>query len=170
MTLGLEQRQVVIGFGPVDLQTAANSGDWVSLKNYKHVEIHFVSAVGTAGDDPTLTLGQATAVAGTGDKALAVIDTVYRKQAATDLTGTGQWTKATQTAAATYTDTDSAEEFAHWVVHVDADELDVDNDFDCIRATVADVGSNAQLGVLWYELSEPRFPAAPENMLSAIVD
>ncbi len=51
-----------------------------------------------------------------------------------------------------------------------AADLDVDNDFDCIRATIADVGAAAQPEDLLYILSEPRFGDAPENMLSAIVD
>ncbi len=42
------------------------------------------------------------------------------------------------------------------------------NGFCFVNATVADIGANAQLGVLLYLLSEPRYPAAPENMLTAI--
>jgi hypothetical protein len=164
----LEKSQIVGAFRPVDLQTAANDGDWVSLANYKRCAIVFWSAVGTAGDDPTLTLQQASDVAGTGAKDLTVVTTVYTKQAATDLTGTGQWTKVTQAAATNYTNATSAEEEAIWVVDIDADLLDVDNGFDCLRARVADVGGNAQLGACLYILHEPRYPDAPENMLSAI--
>lgn len=168
-SLILERLQIVEGFPAVDLQTAANNGDYVSLKNYDRVAVVFVSGIGTAGDDPTLTIQQAQDVSGTGAKALNFA-TIYRKQAATNLTGTGQWTKTTQTAANTYTNGTSAEESLIWVVEFKASDLDVANAFDCIRATVADIGNNAQPGYLFYLLADPRYPDAPANMLSAIVN
>lgn len=163
----LEQMQIVEGWPIVDLQTADNTGDWVSLKNYKHLAILFASAVGTAGQDPTLTVNQATSAAGGSSKALT-FTTIYRKQAATSLASTGTWTKTTQAAANTYTNDTSAEQDLIWVVEFDSDQLDVDNGFCFVNATVADVGGAAQLGYLLYLLSEPRYPAAPENMLTAI--
>jgi len=163
----LEQLQIVEGFMPVDLQDGANTGDYVSLANYKHVAVVFMSTVGTAGDDPTLTIVQATDVAAGGAKALN-FTTIYRKQAAASLASTGAWTKTTQTAANTYTNVTAAEQDLIWVVEFDADELDVDNGFCCIMASVADVGGNAQLGTMFYLLSEPRYAAAPESMLSAL--
>ena len=35
----VEQMNIVSGFLPVDMQTGANSGDWVSLKHYNHCAI-----------------------------------------------------------------------------------------------------------------------------------
>ena len=168
--LALETMMIVPAIRPVDLQDGANNGDFVSLKNYAHCAVVFHSAVGTGGDDPTINLNQATDVSGTSSKSLSVIDTIYVKQAATSLASTGQSSKVTQSAAATYTEATSAEQEALWVVEFDADELDVDNGFDCVQLTVADIGSNAQLGAAYYILTQPRFPAAPENMLSAIGD
>lgn len=165
----LEKNNIVEGFLPVDLSGGANTGDWVSLKNYGHVSIVFMSAIGTAGDDPTLTVLQATAVAGTGSKALNFTE-IFTKQAATSLASTGTWTRVTQAAANTYTEATAAEQDLIWVVEIDADMLDVDNGFDCVSATVADVGNNAQLGYLYYILSEPRYPQAAASMLSAIID
>ena len=166
-SLILENTQIVAGFGPVDMQSGANAGDWVSLKNYRKVAIVLFKGVGTAGDDPTLTLQQATAVAGTGAKDLT-FTTIYKKQGT--LSAIGQWTKVTQTAATSYTDATSAEAAAIWVVEVNAEDLDVANGFDCVQASVADVGSNAQLGALLYLLSDPSAAAAPASMPSAIVD
>lgn len=154
----IESTQIVSGFLPVDMQTAANDGDWVSLKDYNHLTVVLFKAVGTAGDDPTLTLEQATAVAGTGAKALT-FNTIYTKQGT--LTAVEAFTKVSQTAAATYTDATSAEVAAIWVVEIDAQDLDVNNSFDCVRARVADVGAGgAQLGCLLYILSEPRYAQA----------
>lgn len=162
----LEKMQICAGFNPVDLQTGANNGDWVSLKNYNHLAVVLYKAAGTAGDDPTLTLQQATDVSGTGAKALNFtrIDT---KQGAS-LFAIGTFTKVTQAAGNTYTDDTSAEVQAIWVVEIDAQDLDRDNGFDCVRATVADVGGNAQLGCLFYLLFEARY--AGEPAVSAIVD
>lgn len=167
MAAFVEMHNIVQGFKPVDLQTGANNGDWVSMKNYGKIAVVFMSAVGTAADDPTITLQQATDVSGAGAKDLD-FTVIHTKQAATDLSSTGQYTKVTQTAANTFTNATSAEEDLIWIVEFDADQLDVDNAFDCVRATVADIGSNAQLGVLFYDLTETRYP---EDLLpSAIVD
>ena len=159
-----QQIQIVSGFVPVNLATGANSGDWVSLKNYERVTILFFKGAGTAGDDPVLTLREAKAVAGTDAQDLAVIDKVYVKQGT--LTAVGPFTKVTQAAAATYTDATSAEVQAIWAFDVLAEELS--DGFDCIQANVADVGTNAQEGALLYLLWPARY--GKEALPSAIVD
>lgn len=161
-----EESQVVLGVVPVDLATAANDGDWVSLKGYSRCTIIFIKGIGTAGEDPILSLQQATDVAGTGAKDL--LFTVIHKKQATDITTIGTFTKTTQTAAASHTDAASAELQAVWMVEVDADSLDASNDFDVLRARVADVGAGAQIGAIVYVLHGTRHPQlTPE---SAIVD
>jgi hypothetical protein len=155
---------------PVDLQTATNNGDYISLKNYEGVAIVLFKAIGTAGDDPVVTVTQAQDVAGTAVKALNAIDLVYTKQGAL-LTAVGVWTKLTQTAdTAIATDATSAELQAVWYVEIDARSLDVANGFDCIKVAVADVGTNAQLGCALYIPYGLRFQAAPENLQSGIID
>lgn len=161
---------IVVGFRPVDLQTGANTGDWISLKNASGVLVLFHSTIGTAGDDPTLNINQATSTAGAGSKDLSIPTTnrTYKKQAATDLTGTGTWSDAdTDISSGNWTNTDSAEQEALVAVWIDASDLDVDNGFDCINATVADVGGNAQLGACYYILI-PTYPNAPNNVLSPL--
>lgn len=167
MSLFLEKHQIVEGWPIVDLQTGANTGDRVSLENYHHVTIVFASSVGTNGQDPTLTVLQADDPTAGTPKALT-FTRIYRKQAATDLSAVGQWTETTQAAANTYTHADAAEQDLIWVVEIDADDLDIDNGYRWVYATVADVGGNAQLGFLFYILSEPSYPASPGSMLSAI--
>lgn len=168
MSLLVESGQLVSGFVPIDLQTGANDGDWVSLKNYNHVALVLFKAVGTSGDDPTLTIEQATDVAGGSAKALDFTD-IFTKQGA-DLASVGTWTKVTQASGNTYTDATSAELQAIWVVEFDGADLDVAGGFDCVRGRVADIGGNAQLGAMLYVLSEPRFGNDAEAMPSAIVD
>lgn len=142
-----DQAQVVAAVVPVNLGAAANNGPWVSLKNYERVTVLFVKGAGTAGEDPVLTLEQAQAVGGTGAKALP-FTRLHVKQHASALPAT--WTEVVRAAANTYTNDTLAEELAVIAVDVKGEDLDVDGGFDCIRASVPDVGANAQLGCLLY--------------------
>ena len=158
----VENFQIACGFVPLDLQTQRD-GDWIGMKDFNHLSIVFFKAAGTAGDEATVTLQQATDNAGTGVKALNFTE-IWRKQA-TDVQTVGQFTKTTQSAANSYTNT-NAEDQAIWVLEIDADMLDVDNGFKYVRLTLGDVGTNAQLGCVLYLLSEPRFAdATPPSAL-----
>jgi hypothetical protein len=160
---------IIPAFQPSDLQTA-RTGDYVSLKHWGRCSVVLYKGAGTAGDDPVLTFQQAQDVAGTGVKNLANITYRFQKQAATDLSGTGTWTKVTQIASQTVTlNNTSAEEAGMYVCEIGTEELDLANGFDCLRVSVADTGANAQLGCAFYILSGPRFPAAPANLLSSII-
>lgn len=168
-----EKVNIVEGFLPVDMAAGANSGDWVSLKNYGRCAIVLFKEPGTPGNDPTITLTQATDVSGTSAKALNITE-VYKKQAATNLQAIGTFTKSTSASPAsndafstnTWTNTDLAEQSAIVVIDVKAEDLDVDNAFDCIRVTIADVGTAGQFGALLYCLHEPRY----QPILSAIAN
>lgn len=164
----LERLQVVPGFPPASL-TTARVGDVVCMKGFRRCLVLFHGAIGTAGDDPTITITQALDVAYTSPKALNFTE-IYVKMDATHLTDTGQWTKVVQAAANTYTDTTSAEQEKLWAVEFKAEDLDVNGGYDCIRAAISDVGTNAQIGAMMYILGDPVFSNAPENMASAIID
>ncbi len=162
-----EQVQVVAGFLPVNMQTAANTGDFVSLKHYEKVTIVFFKGLGTDGDDPTITIQEADNVAGDNNTNLVVIDKIYVKQAATDLTSTGTFTVRTQTLAATFVgDATSAQEAGLYMIDVYASDLSAGKT--TINASVGDIGTNAQLGCLLYFLWPARY--GQEALESAIVD
>lgn len=161
----VEQMQIVPAFGPVDLQSAANNGDWVSMKNHERCTIVFFKAAGTAGDDPILTVRQATDVSGTGAKAL---NFTRIDQKTGTLASVGQFTTVTQAAANTYTDATHAEVAALYVIDIKAEDLDVDGGFDCVQFQVPDVGTNAQLGAALYLLWPARH--APQPLPSTIAD
>ncbi len=171
----LEKNQVVSAFVPVAMNAGAPSVDWVSLKDYGRCAILIFKAIGTAGDDPTITLLQAKTVAGGSSKALN-ITRVDKKQAATNLLATGTFATSTSDvplshdtfATNTWTNSDLAEQPALIVIDVKADDLDEDNGFDCVSFTIADVGTNAQLGCGMFILHEPKYSSAP--LPSAIVD
>lgn len=162
----LEKLMIVAGIIPVDLESGANNGDWVSLKNYGRCAVVVYKAAGTAGDDPVITLKQATDVSGTNAKALNFtrIDAKVGVQ-----TGIGQFTTVTQAAANTYTDAVSAEAQAVFVVDIKAEDLDIDGGFDCLQLSIPDTGSaGAEIGSAFYLLHEPRYAKA--TLDSAIVD
>ena len=74
-----------------------------------------------------------------------------------DLAAIGAFTSVTQSAGNTYTEATSAEAQKIWVLDIKADDLDVDNGYDCVQASISDVGSNAQLGCLLYILWGARY-------------
>jgi len=159
-----EIAQICSGFVPVNLATAANNGDWVNMQYYHKLVVVFFKGAGTAGDDPTLTLLQAMSNSGGSSKALNFTK-IWVKQGT--LTSVTQYTLTTQSAANTYTDATSAEVEAIWVVEIDAADLDTANGFKFVQASVADVGSNAQIGALLYLGIDSRYEGSSlQSMLS----
>lgn len=160
----LEKLDLVSGIVPINLGSARSS-DVMSLKNFHRVAIVFFKAAGSASEDPTLTVLQASSVAPSNAKALNFTE-IWTKQGT--LTAVGTWTKTTQAAGNTYTNATASENEAIWVIDIKTDDLDVDNGFDCIQVTIADAGSTNQLGALLFVGHEPRYVLA--GGLSAIAD
>lgn len=163
----LEQFQIVPAFAPINLGTA-RVGDVVSLKAYRSCAVLFHKGIGPIGDNPTITLKQGTDVAFGTNKALN-FTTIYTKEDLTHLSDVGQWTKVTQAAANTYTAVDAVSE-AMWAIEFKAEDLDIQGNYDCIQASLADVGTVTTIGAMYYILGNPTFSTAPENMASAIID
>ncbi len=172
----MEQIQIVSAFSPgTDINTDAE-GDWVSLKGFDGCVVLFHKAAGTAGDDPSIALNQATAVAGTAVKALT-FNHIYHKIGATALSAIGTFTKVKLTTASADLDlvsvngvdmlTDVGETLI--AVNVRASDLDVDNNFDCLQLVIEgdDIG-NATLAAAYYILYNARQAGNP--VPSAIVD
>lgn len=160
----LEKIDIVSGIVPLSIGTA-RVGDIVSMKNWGRCAVVFFGAAGTAGDDPTLTIEQCSNVAGSNAKAVN-FTRVDTKQGTLDAVGT--WTEVAQSAGNTYTNLTSAENQKIWVVDIKAEDLDVDNGYDCIRASVGDAGTANQLAALLYILHEPRY--AKSGGISAIAN
>jgi hypothetical protein len=165
----LESIQVVSVIEPVDITSGANSGDWVHLggtPGFRRCLFLFAKAAGgTAGEDPTITLQEATAADGTGAQNLVKIARVYSKEAATNLTTTGQFTLSTQTAAATYTTATLAENAC--LVGFEVKDVDLSDGFEYVTCNIADPGAgNAQIGCVLAVLFNGRY--LPEVAPSAI--
>jgi hypothetical protein len=113
---------------------AAITGDYVSLKKAGHVTV--VVDINQANAAPVaITIEQATAVDGTGSKALAVDVPVYL---VADAATSDEW--VAQDAAVAYT---TSATLKHKLVafEIPASALDVANGFDCV--TVKTAASNA---------------------------
>jgi hypothetical protein len=160
----IENCQIVSAFPPSDINSDAD-GDWVSMKNYNRCLILFHKVAGTAGDDPSLVLEQATDVSAGSAKALNFTH-IYHKIGATALSAIGTFTKVNLTSATNDLDlvsvnsvdllTDVGETLIGIEVH--ASDLDVSGGFDCIRLTIEgdDVG-NSTYAAAYYILYDPRF-------------
>lgn len=172
----MEEIQIVPCFAPGSDQNADLASDWVSLKNYDSCLLVFHKAAGTAGDDPSIRLQQATDVAGTGAKSLNFTH-IYHKIGATALDAIGTFTRVDLTTATDDLDlvsvnsvdllTDVGETMI--CVEVKASDLDVVNSFDCVNFLLEgdDVG-NANLCAAYLVLYNARYPGA--TPLSAIAD
>jgi len=163
----VEGVNIVPAFLPVDTDTD-QTGDYVCLKNYGKVGILFIKAAGTATDDPTLTLYEATTVAGGSAAVLTKIDTHWIKQAATSLAATSTFTKTAQTLASTIVfDATSAEQTLIDYFEIRADQLSAG--FDCIRVDVANAASaGSQYATVVYLLLDPSYPQG--TAIDAITD
>lgn len=147
----VENAAIEVAAVPIDTTGAAVDGDYVSLKNYGHLTI-IIAQGAWAGGTPAVTLNQATAVAGTGAKALG-FDYRWTKVA---ISGT------TFTKTAVTSDTFDLPAVANTinVIEIDASDLDVANGFDCVSLQIESPGANADLISAFYILSQPRYAQA----------
>ena len=131
---------------PKNYTGAAIAKKYVSLKNYDKLSIVIQTGAWAAGT-AAVTLKQATAVAGTGEKALA-----FTKQF-NDVTTSGT---LVETAVSSDTfNLDTANKI--YVIEVDAASLDVGGGFDCVTVDVASPGANADFYGVTYILSGSRY-------------
>lgn len=126
---------------------------YVSLKNHRRCQIIIVIADGTTVTGSTITLKQATAVAGTGEKALAFTRMLANVDYATSKVMT-----ETAVASNTFTTQTTNSKDSVYVIDVDVDTLDVANGFDCIRVDCTGHAATASRGcVVLYNLYGARF-------------
>ena len=156
--------QIASGIKPVDLGAAGAASDYVSLKNYGKALFVFHKALGTSGEDTTLTVSQATKVDGTGKKALNFAKYAYK--VGTDLETVGQFTHVTDHATNTLVVAGVTE--ALIAIEIDVESLDVNNGFDCVVVEASDPGTSGALASGLWLFGFPRYNQSPQ--LSAIAD
>lgn len=143
------------------LATTNGDCDYVSLKGYAGCLVKIFVDNATTVTGGAITLKQATAVAGTSEKALA-FDTMW---ANTDVAA-GDTLTETAVTSNTFTTSTTDNKNLMYVIDVKADDLDVANGFDCLRVDSL-LMANA-VGVVVYELYGARYAGTAD--ISAITD
>lgn len=146
----IENANIVQGIAPIDGTGSARVLRYVSLKNAANACIIIKAGVLTGNDTMNVTLVQATAVAATGEKALAFTE-YWVSTANTDV-----FTKTTCVSTMPITSSDSGKTF---VIEVPVESLDAANGFDCIQAQISSPGAHVALLDGTYILFNERFTA-----------
>lgn len=146
----IESLKFVWACEPKNYTGAANTKQWASLKEYGRIVIQIQTGA-WAGGTAAVTLKQATAVAGTGSKALAFSWMWVNTAAAPDT-----FTKTAVTSNTFNLDTANLV----YLIEVTASDLDADNNFDCVAVDIASPGANADLYGVTYVLAPARHPQA----------
>lgn len=157
----VDLNKFVMGCAPAALATTAGDGDYVSMKNFSRLTIVILVLNATTVTGGAITLKQATAVAGTGEKELAFTK-AYRN---IDCAAGDTLAEFTVTSNTFTTDTTNSKQLMY-VIEVEAADLDINNNFDCVRLDSASM-ANA-VGSVLYILSGAR--NQPPLDLPAITD
>lgn len=122
--------KIVSALGPVTPSTS--TPDYVSMKGFDRMAVIIQVLNGSTVTGSAITLHQATAVAGTSEKALA-----FSKMKANTDTGAGDTLTATDVTSNTFTTNNTNAKGLLYVIDVKAQDLDVANGFDCVRLGTA---------------------------------
>ena len=147
----VDSAKVVTGLAPI--LPSSSTPDYVSLKDFGHVTAIVIADNATTVTGSAITLHQATAVAGTAEKALA-FSWVY----ANIDTGAADALTATAVVSDTFTTDATNAKNLLYVIEVDASQLDVSGGFDCFRVGTAN--ATATIVSVIYILSNPRYAGA----------
>lgn len=153
-----EANNIVTGLAPILPSTS--TPDYVSLKNLVRLTIILIVDNGATVTGSAITLKQAIAVAGTDEKALA-FDTV----AANIDTGAGDTLTDTAVTSDTFTTDTTDNKNLMYVIDVKPEDLDIDNNFDCVRVGTGD-GANMVLAAIYIGESKKAANTPP----SVIID
>lgn len=158
-----EQVTPVVGAIGLLLTSTLGDTDYVSLKSHSRVQIIIAIADGTTVTGSTITLKQATDVAGTSEKALAFT----RMLANTDLSASKNLTETAVTSNTFTTQTTNSKD-SLYIIDVKAEDLDLANGFDCIRVDGTGHAATSSRGaIVLYNLYGKRYSGAtPENAVA----
>jgi hypothetical protein len=132
---------------------SSTTPDYVSLKDYSHVTAIINVDNATTVTGSAITLHQATAVAGTSEKALA-----FSKVWANVDTSASDALVETAVVSSTFTPPTTNNLNTQYVIEVDVSDLDINNGFDCLRVGTAN--AVAQSVSVTYILSGARYQMA----------
>lgn len=148
-----EQVYLVQAASNAALTTTVGDCKYVSLKNYRKVSVVIDILNGTTVTGTTVTLKQATAVAGTSEKALA-----FDRMLANIDVAAGQAMTETAVTSNTFTTDTTNSKSLRYVIDVDCEDLDVAGGFDCFRVDCT--GAVNSVGTVGYILYGARYVGA----------
>lgn len=133
------------------------SGDWVNLENYERAYLLLIKPAGTAGDDLSIVINQATSNSGGSSKALTFYKLWYKVGT---MTSQGTWTHVDLGSTGSSdldlvdvsgTDIASDTNAAVVMVEVMANSLDVNSGFKFVQATYEgdDIGNALVVNSHW---------------------
>ena len=151
-----EQVTPIVAAAGLLLTSTLGDTTYVSLKNYKRCQIIITIADGTTVTGSTITLKQATAVAGTNEKALGFT----RMLANTDYAASKTMVETAVTSNTFTTQTVNSKDSVY-IIDVLASDLDVANGFDCLRVDGTGHAATASRGcTVVYNLYGARYSGA----------
>lgn len=151
-----EQVTTIVAAAGLLLTSTLGDTTYVSLKNYRKLQIIISIADGTTVTGTAVTLKQATSVAGTAEKALAFT----RMLANTDY-GASKTMVETAVASNTFTTQTINSKDSLYIIEVNAEDLDTANGFDCVRVDCTGHAATASRGcVVIYNLFGARYSGA----------
>lgn len=153
-----QDEQVTTIMAAVGLLLTSTLGDttYVSMKGYSKLQIIIGIADGTTVTGSTITLKQATTVAGGNEKALAFT----RMLANTDYAASKTMVETAVTSNTFTTQTVNSKD-SLYIIEVDADDLDVANGFDCVRVDGTGHAATSSRGAfVLYNLIGARYTGA----------
>ena len=151
--------QVKFVEGLLGVVPSTSTPDYVSLKNFERAAVIIMVKNATTVTGSAITLKQASAVAGTGEKALA-FSKAYRNIDTAAADALAEFAVSNNT----FTTDSTNSKNLMYVIEVKAEDLDVNNGFDCIRAGTGD--ATAATVTVLYALFGAKFPTT----VAAITD
>jgi hypothetical protein len=130
----VDNKKIVMGLPPITPSTS--TPDYVSAKNVRHVTVVVTADNGNTVTPSVISLKQATAVAGTNEKALSFT----RAWANTDTDASDTLSEVTVTGDA-YTLSSTNAKNSMLIIEVPTETLDTNNSFDCLRAATGDAAN-----------------------------
>lgn len=151
-----EQATTIVAAAGLLLTSTLGDTLYVSMKNFRKIQIVISIADGTTVTGSTITLKQATTVAAGSEKPLA-----FTRMLANVDYGASKTMVETAVTANTFTTQTVNSKDSLYIIEVDSDALDVANGFDCIRVDCTGHAATASRGcVVLYNLYGARYSGA----------
>lgn len=155
---------IVPAIVPVNLNTGANTGERVHMKDCRAVSIVIFASIGTAGSDLAVDVQESNAATGGTIQDLDIVTKYYIKDSLS-LTAATTWSEVSQTAASEISDTGgagtSAEHSQIVVIEVRAEQLS--DGFEWLSVNVPQPGAT-KLGCAFYIRHGLEVMRKPQNL------